>query len=543
MSTIPRLARLKRLSSQTTFLFLAIAVLSACTKPEGFVSLDGRQFKLDGEDFYPVMLNYVVDFVDTEQGPALSPTYTYEDQHGYEYLDMDSLNLQIGTHMALMRELGFNTIRLCFDRITLDSAGHYFHSLQDDRYYLKEDREALLDLLQNFIDLASAEQMKVMLLIKSPYHDEQLADFTKAVLKRFANEPTLFAYDFFNEPLYFAPQEMRKNDAYHIVWEWKRWMMKYAPHQLLTIGFSEPIEVFRWDPSIMPVDFIAFHTYHPLRIPNEIYWYANFVDKPWMLGETSLPANNDSISYEAQRQFMKEVFRKVKACGGSGFAWWEFQDEPGLIYDAAYNGLLDNNGTTSVKGKTHTIQGSIKPAAHELKMLIEEEVNAPCTCAVNYHNMLGYVNRKITGRVVEYKSGKPIEGALVRGWTEWWDIGKNTFTDSDGYYSLYSNAECVHFEISAPGKTMSKFDAQFSYTPSSEQTPALDDLPEQRLEYHSIHFQPFLMADSIPDSIEADHFIFNFDPEKFSKAHYEADGGVHRLRDFKPKRSKLWPMR
>jgi hypothetical protein len=68
------------------------------------------------------------------------------------------------------------------------------------------------------------------------------------------------------------------------------------------------------------------HTYHPLRVPNEIYWYSKNVNKPWMIGETSLPADNDSISYSDQTQFLKEAYLRTKNCGGSGFGWWAFQD-------------------------------------------------------------------------------------------------------------------------------------------------------------------------------------------------------------------------
>lgn len=518
-------------------IWLAIALLTArCgTDQQEFVSLEGKEFMWQGKPHYPIMLNYVVDFIDTPEGISLSPGILYEEPEAYSYTQRDSLNIQMDAHLALIKEMGFNTVRLCFDRVSIDESGVYFRTQKDGRLYLKGDVRKIHNLLDGFLKLADARGLKTMVLLRSPHEHPHLESFTKATLKKFKHRPEIMAYDLFNEPLYFDPLKLDKNGAYHTVKLWKKWMKTYAPNHLLTIGFAEPIEVFRWDPQVLPVDFISFHTYHPLRIPNEIYWYSKYVDKPWILGETSLPADNDSISYEEQRQFMKEVYQWVKTCGGSGFAWWEFQDEPVLErYDAAFNGLLNNDGRLEVPGNPHVVRGTKKPAADELLKTMAQEPTLPCTCAVNYHNMVGYSNLVLKGRVIDKSTGTGIEGAVIRGWNEYWTVGLNTFTDSNGDFTLYSNDHCVHFEISAPGMSLLQLDTAYQFTALHPQVPDLDSLPQQLLEYHHIHYQPFLRAGSIPDTIASDHFIFDFDASLFSRAFYQSSMGVLELSPFKP---------
>lgn len=519
---------------RTAIVAMTIAFGAGCSTPvpapPEFVTLEGKQFKTKGQDFFPVTVNYIVDFITTGEGFSISTTYTYEQPHSYEYSDPDSLDIQLNAHFSLIREMGFNSIRLCLDRIREDEKGIYYSTNHySGALYIDENTSEILDAFENVITIAAQNDLRVMPLIRAPHLSERLPAFTEAFLKRFSDNPTVFAYDFFNEPLYFDKDHNQKKEAYNIVQGWRKMMDKHAPHQLMCIGFSEPIEVFRWDPSILPVDFIAFHTYHPLRIQNEIYWYSKFIDKPWMIGETSLPADNDSISYEEQRQFMKETVRLVRSCGGSGFGWWEFQDEPAAgRFDASFNGMLNNSGVIKREGH-HQITGTLKPAAFELEKALQSEETVPCTCAVNYQNILGYSNLLVEGRVVDKKTGAGIEGAVIRGWNTSWAIGMNTFTDSEGRFTLYSNEPCTHFEISAPGRELLKFDRTHSFTPTSEDAPPIDQLPNRDLEYHNIHYQPFLKTDSIPDRIESDFFIFDFDPKLFNKAHYRADAGTFKL--------------
>ena len=479
--------------------------------PAGFVRLENGVFKIDNNTFFPLMLNYIVEYRNPDGPFTVSPAKVYEDATRYETNSKEEILHQLRGHFQLIKELGFNTMRICFDRIAQDERGHYYYQADDQKYYIDDDYPAITKGLEEMLTLAEDAGLRVMLLIKAPM-DNELKRFTAHLFEAMQDNKTLFAYDIANEPLYFDDNPKRtKHQAYQIVRGWQRLKQHYAPHQLFTIGFAEPIEVFEWDPSILPVDFLAFHTYHPLRVPNEIYWYSTYVGKPWMLGETALPADNDSISYDEQRQFMREVYRYVRDCGGIGMGWWEFQDCTGGNFEARYTALLNHEGTTQTRDGRHTIIGTVKPAAAEIASF-GTYVPQKKWQAANYYNMMGYQNYLIRGKVTHRRTGEPVEGAVIRGWNEDWSIGQNTFSDSHGRFTLYSNAPCVHFEVSACGMTKIKFDDRTIHYQSTDRFVAIDSLPDRTLEYHRISYQPFLS-----NATDTNHRIFNFNDTLFHR--------------------------
>lgn len=482
----------------------------------GFIYLENNTFHLDGKDFFPLMLNYVPSFQSDSAGHFIVAPHEDYDSIGYvEAFGQAAVAEQMDGHLQLIEELGFNTVRICFDRISKDDDGRMFYCA-DRKFYIDNDEDvnAIFAGLAHWLKLAKKHHLRVMPLLKPAIENADLENFIIKLLHYFQNEETIFAYDFMNEPLYFDEAERRdKIEAMKIVTKWRGLMREYAPYQLFTIGFSEPIEVFEWDPSILPVDFVEFHTYHPLRVPSEIYWYANFVGKPWMIGETGLPADNDSISYLEQAHFFEDAYALVRDAGGAGFGWWEFQELPNTHFEAAYTGLLNHSGMTYTADGKHAIYGTLKPAANCVKILPDYKARA-AKIPVNYYNMLGYNNICIKGKVVDSKTGKGIHGAVIRGWNENWSVGMNTFTDENGCFTLYSNDLCVHFEISAPGMSHAKFDYQVALHSSLNEKYDADLLKNRLLEYHHISFQPFLQ---IPNLNCKSYEIFAFKPELFNQ--------------------------
>ncbi len=518
----------------TIILFLAFA-LFACQNYKvkdlsdtDFIYLEGKSFMHKKDTFFALMLNYVITFRDIDGKIVASPIKEYEDYTVFETNTKEDILYQLSGHFQLIKEMGFNSIRICFDRINRDDDGKYFYRSQeeDGRYYIEKDYDIILEGLEQVFTIAAEKNLRIMLLIKSPLEDKELEDFTVRILKKFQDNPTLFAYDFMNEPLYFDPESKRKKgDVVKIVSSWKRMMQKYAPNQLFTIGFSEPIEVFEWDPQIIPVDFVQFHTYHPLRVKNETYWYANYINKPWMIGETGLSADNDSITYKQQRLFMKELYQYVRDCEGTGFGWWEFQDLiPTDHYESKYTGLLNHQGETKTKDGKHTILGSIKPAVEEITYFSQYQPKS-MEHPVNYFNMLGYNNFRINGVILDEKTKKPVEGTVIRGWNEDWSIGMNTFTNEKGEFTLYCNDLCTHFEISAPGMTKIKFNKKVECKQIVKEECDIDNLPNKELEYQYIPYFPYLK-----DSAKS---IFDFDGSKFNQARFEGDMGILYLKPFK----------
>lgn len=521
----------------TFFLFFPLLFFSCDNVDKGtvyegaFVTIDNDLFKVENDTFFPLMLNYIVSFQSEGDRFIVAPSKTYDSCNYVDAMGLDAVKKQLMGHFGLIKDLGFNTIRICFDRIRQDDNGRYYYSA-GRKFYLdkKKDRRAIIQGLDELVKIAGKQDLRVMLLIKPPFKEyNDLQKFTIDLLEYFKDCPILFAYDFMNEPLYFDPCEDRKKmEAVAIVNQWKQMMTEHAPNQLFTIGFAEPIEVFEWDCSVLPVDFVEFHTYHPLRVPSEIYWYSHYCGKPWMIGETGLPADNDSITYEEQAQFVREAYQLTRDAGGCGFGLWEFQDNPGHTYEASYTGILKHGGVTHVatQNEKFTIKGTLKPVARVIATL--EQNYTPCAYErpVNYYNMLGYRNIRITGRIIDTLNGAGIAGAVVRGWNEDWSVGMNTYSDENGCFALYCNDLCNHFEISAPGYTKIKFDRDIICTPLSKNAGDFSNLPEQKLEYHKISYHPFVKKE-IPDTCFSR--IMNFEPVLFEKYDWEGELGIMKL--------------
>ena len=473
-----------------------------------FVYIDGNTFKIADSTYFPLMINYKVEPRMLGNDVVISPARYYENPHIYEAETKDSVLHQMNGHFGMIKKMGFNSIRICMDVVSKNNDGYYYYS--EHPVYLKHHAALLFEAIDNMLVLAKENNLKVMLLIKPPL-DNELMTFTEKLLEYFADNSTLFCYDFMNEPLYFDPQKERtKADAKEVVSKWKDAMDRLAPHQLFTIGFSEPIEVFEWDPSILPVDFVQFHTYHPLRVPNEIWWYSHYIGKPWMIGETSLAVDNDSVTYNMQTYYMKEVFQYALNCGASGFGWWEFQDAYDVHFEAQYSGLLNHEGYSH--NGSYSMIGTMKPATIEVENLKKYTAQKEWK-AVNYYNMLGYDNIILRGKILEKGSNKPIEGAVIRGWNNDWSVGINTYSNEEGVFTLYSNDVCTHFEISAPGMSKTKFDQTHTYFPM-EKGMAIESLPNRKLEYHNISYIPFLINDTM---------LFHFDSIKFCQWKMQGD--------------------
>ena len=421
-----------------TVIVLIISMLTAvgCSRtPSSFVRVEGNGFMVDGERWFPKMLNYKAEMreVDGQLQVVPAPWYT---------------GGGIREHFDTIANWGFNAVRICLD-------GDY-RGVDTAQAY-RATRRVVLQ--------ADSAGLRVMLLVHPPL-DDYWMEYTAGLLRSLADLPVLWAYDLMNEPLYFDPEpERTKHEADSIVLVWRRMVRLNAPHQLFTIGFAEPLEVFEWDPTTLHVDFVEMHTYHPLRVQSEMWWYAHHCDKPWMVGETGLPADGDSVPYEAQQAFMWETYRYASYLS-AGYGWWEFQDCPdGVNFEARFTGLRDSLGRS-------------KPASSMLKCICLGVSDWKPTLPVNYYNMLAYSNVTAVGRVVDHK-GRPIEGAVIRGWNDDWSVGVNTFSDADGRFRLVSNDTCTHFEISAPGFSNAKFDRHLGY-------PADIALPDIEREYHKI---------------------------------------------------------
>lgn len=484
------------------------------TRAVDFVYIDGNHFAINDTVWFPLMINYKVDFHRIGDTVVLSPAFYYDDPDCFDNTTVTGERNQMERHFAMLSRLGFNAIRICMDKPRWDSTG-FFYGNREEPIYLGQHKAEILVNLDSLMAMAHRKGLRVMLLPKSPIDDE-VVEFTSILMQHFQDNPTLFAYDLFNEPLYFdSVPERSKDSAFKIVCCWRELMDQYAPHQLFTIGFSEPIEVFEWDPTLLPVDFIEVHTYHPLRVGNEMWWYSHYGGKPWMVGETALPADDSLVSYANQQRFMEQSFDYARSLGAAGYGWWEFQEAPYGNYEARYTGLY-----------RHDAKGTYpKPVAQTVATLMDRPIN-PCSQRPNnYRNMLGYSHWVIEGKVID-TDNRPVAGAVLRGWNDDWSIGVNTFSDTNGRFTLVSGKPCTHFEISAPCMSHQKFDYPDAKYIDLEGNPLSE---ERRLEAEAL---PVLEYQQIPllHLLDSDSAFFHYRRSDFEIPSYRYDMGTIQLR-------------
>ena len=139
-------------------------------KYEEFVFIDGNTFAVGDSAFFPIMVNYKVEPIKIGNEVVISPARYYENTTKYEAYTKSQVLDQIKGHMQLMKEMGFNSIRVCMDVLSRNEHGYYYHS--QTQAYLKADESLILNAIDDFLDIANEKGLKVMLLIKPPFEDE-----------------------------------------------------------------------------------------------------------------------------------------------------------------------------------------------------------------------------------------------------------------------------------------------------------------------------------------------------------------------------------
>jgi hypothetical protein len=441
-------------------LCLAVLTLSRCKDKEktaapGFVTLDDKTFKLNGENFYPMVLNYGVDLAYENKGFWISPSNTGFENQKREY-KKESAALKFKADMQMIKDLGFNAVRLVGiaeyelkDGVVKKNAD----SGKDTVVVLEgETATKYLDGLDAMFKIMNEIGMKAIVLTKKMPDENAVADkHLSDMLAHFKDEKAILAWDFFNEPLYFDKPERKKEEVFKIVKGWKQFSRTYAPNQLLTMGLTGTREMFEWDPNILDVDFLSIHPYefHKGEVENEIYWYYKYVKKPWIIGETGYSADNDSISYDVQKAYAEKFLKRVVNCGGSGFSWWQYKDVQWYDYQSNFLGILNNTGTTVTSNKDLVVNGTPKPMAYLFKTFDTNKKTEECTCRDNYYNYDGLNQYAVKGKLVNEENQEPIVGGGVVAWNQYYGASNITFSKDDGSFIVYGNYKLYHSIVSA----------------------------------------------------------------------------------------------
>jgi hypothetical protein len=258
------------------------------------------------------------------------------------------------------------------------------------------------------------------------------------------------AYDLFNEPLYFDKPERDKKEVYEITRRWKKLCKRNSPRQLITIGLAGIREVHAWDPMTVNADFISFHPYEhePEQVRNEIYWYSKYVKKPWLIGETAIPADDDSVPYREQKEFANKTLKQALNCGAWGYSWWQYKDVRWQKFHSSYMGVINRNGQTKAGTDDLIVNGTPKMVAEVFKKFDPNARKDSCICLDNYFNYSQHHACRIIGRLLD-KKNKPIEGGIILAWNQWWSSSYHTITKPDGSFELLGDFPFYHWIASA----------------------------------------------------------------------------------------------
>jgi len=336
-----------------------IALVHGSWGQSGFVTLEGRQFMLDGEPFYPVVMNYSVELVSNVPGSVepsdlyFSPATHYDANvfSHYECNNEPSCTDQLQIHFEKLVSMGFNAIRLlCPPLMSEEGPGGEQKYRLELRYNNGEWpppyagfldvpdfsgplAERYFEILRTVISIADNAGLKTILLCAEDYNvddgdpnngeswyqltlaeNEEAVELYRKYLGRLANElrdePGLIAYDLWNEPNWTAGHltGLTKAQVCEYTERWYDTIREADPLHLVTLGGSSYHEISSWDPAVMKLDFYSPHHYpapavvfnYDNDLANEslkaqFYWLGADCPMPWLIGETGFIAENDNV--------------------------------------------------------------------------------------------------------------------------------------------------------------------------------------------------------------------------------------------------------
>lgn len=465
-----------------------------------FVSMKDGKFQLKNQDFFPLVLNYIVSLQTNGEDIWPRPSFSYYDELTSEQLSRDSAIYDLKADLILIKEMGFNTVRIVgVGEVGFNDSIKYSPismRLEKDKetqinFFISRDESFIkyFGALEEIFKITNEIGLKVIFLVKARPEVYSSKYFIERLCYHFQNDATILAYDLFNEPLYFDRPERSKKDVYNISKEWYKSIKKNAPNQLITIGLVGIREVMEWDPNILSVDFISFHPYEyePEQVRNEIYWYGKYVKKPWIIGETAIPADNDSIPYSYQNDFASSTLKQTFNCGGIGYSWWQYRDVNWHIFHQDYMGVMTRNGSTRTKSGM-VVKGTVKPIAEIFNSNVTNFFGDNCNRYGNYYNYSNGKAFRLIGKLHDINTKEPIAGGLILAWNEWWSSSHHTVTQKDGSFELLSTFPLYHWMASATEYSMVRDD----FSPDSSKF--VKGIPTMDIGLHEIYKLNYLQV-------------------------------------------------
>ena len=321
--------------------FMLTFITSLCGQGTGFVTIRGKQFKINDVGYYPMVMNYSLQSVYNISNSEnyLSPDHSYNITNDFECDGTSACEEQIQNDLNYIAGMGFNAVRICgLSPKYYSESGLYLRSSSYPAGAIRDsilinpsapNDPGLLRLLSyydNILALANttvnnitsqAAPLKVIFVLIGNSSDFDIAEQNEwdllfnaisAHMATTTNNNAFFAYDLMNEPLYTLTVLKTKQEACNMVGTWYNTIKTNDPNHFVTIGLHGRPDVFSFDPAILKLDFISLH-YYPEdwkeyedrsdsvmqerarnRTVNELYWMQQSCPMPWIIGETGFSA-------------------------------------------------------------------------------------------------------------------------------------------------------------------------------------------------------------------------------------------------------------
>ncbi len=476
-----------------TFVLLVLMVLAACSASDGklrnknsrMVQLGPSGFTLRDSAFFPVVVNYIASARWEGDRLWFGPAADYRNGPEEHFCPKDTALARFRADMEMIRDLGFNTVRIVgiwsdLDRDdTKDSLGLSAAQLPGQDTLLLFASHTVwppyLKALEELFTICAQSGLMVIPLstipVDLPVNDTYLARY----VDHFRNDTNILAFDLFNEPLYFDRLERPKQVAIRTVARWRSIMDQHAPDHLFTLGLTGIREAFEFDPELIDVDFISFHPYEyePDQVLNELAWYGRELTVPWMVGETAIPADNDSVPYTDQQAFAEKTLAQARACGAIGYSWWQYKDVRWHEFHPSFMGAMARD-STSVTSRGHVVEGSPKPVAEVFRNFDPRSPTGPCLDLPNYYNYSDHTGSRIRGKLVDL-SGEPVSQGVVIGWDEHWSSSYHTVTRDDGSFELLGDFRFHHWMATGLRLSVKRGDpGEHRFKPAADSIPTYD---------------------------------------------------------------------
>ena len=429
-----------------------------------YISISDGQFKDGNTPFYPVCVNYLVEYPCdmSNNNPVyyISPLFRYSGikrSHNDTYLygrvidttnhwgygddgltERDSAGIKLDNDLSKMDSLGFNVVRIA-PTMLWNNTSPYIPTGSYQKYF---------ELTDSLIAKCTEKGLRVILVLgdrRQCYEQfDKYCVYLDSVTRHYSTNKAVMAYVVYMEPNWKWDNASENDKLMISNWsrKWYYLIKKNAPNQLVTYGLDGVGNVLFWDPSALTYDFLTMHFYHASNDPDSssmalhtsLRWMHENVDDVWVLGETGFAGTSvDSCggspisgSEADQLQYINFSIWMSLGCGCKGYAWWQYQDVHWETCFENHLGLMTcypNENPKSENFPFHVFSSHYIPAYL-------------CSEPQHYRNFYGYGDN-FSGVVLDQNSN-PIKDAYVAAWSTSNKSIYSTFTDSQGQYTIHT---------------------------------------------------------------------------------------------------------